>query len=144
MRKPIEPMDDFWKQILQDLNNTTDEEWSQFIEEYEKEIKPMQDTLELCNKILNLIESLDNPYFLRFDELSIIIEYDTMDTYGDVLSKVFISIYEEEELVCGIDSPAYGDTRFILYVKIIEKQPFLRHIIELLEARVQLQGGANE
>lgn len=33
----IEPMDDFWKQMLDELNNTTDEEWGRFIEEFEQE-----------------------------------------------------------------------------------------------------------
>lgn len=137
MIKPIEPMDDFWKQLLEDLENTTDEEWSQFIEDYERECKPMNDTLELCNEILRLIESMDNPYFIRLDKLSIIVEYDTLDTYGDLLSKVFISIYEEEELVYGIDLPAYGDVYAISYTKSIEKIPFLQHVVELLKLRLE-------
>lgn len=29
----IEPMDDFWKQMLDELNNTTEEEWTQHIVE---------------------------------------------------------------------------------------------------------------
>lgn len=28
----IEPMDDFWKQMLDELENTTNEEWMQLIE----------------------------------------------------------------------------------------------------------------
>ena len=27
MTKPIKPMDDFWKQMFDELNNTTSEEW---------------------------------------------------------------------------------------------------------------------
>ena len=48
MMKPIPPADNFWKQMLEELNNTTEEEWSQFIEEYEKECKPMENVVELC------------------------------------------------------------------------------------------------
>lgn len=47
MSKPMPPMDDFWKQMLDDLNNTTDEEWTQFIEEYERECQPMNENKQL-------------------------------------------------------------------------------------------------
>lgn len=33
----IEPMDDFWKQMLDELEKTTSEEWMQLIEDYERE-----------------------------------------------------------------------------------------------------------
>ena len=42
------------------------------------------------------------------------------------------------------DLPAYGDTYIAMYVNTIEKQPFLQHIIKLLETRVQLQEETNE
>ena len=31
MSKPIKPMDDFWKQMLDELDNTTNEEWMQLM-----------------------------------------------------------------------------------------------------------------
>lgn len=139
----IEPMDDFWKQMLQDLNNTTDDEWSQFIENYENEseVKPMNETTDLCNRVLDLVDTIDHEKLIRLCDISLVIEKDLMDTYGGLLSVTLVNIYKGEELLGCIDFPAYGDTYFIPYVNTIEKQSFLRHIIELLETRVQLQGG---
>lgn len=136
----IEPMDDFWKQMLDELNNTTEEEWTQLIEDYEREMKPMNETIDLSNKVLDLVDAIDHEQLIRLCDISLVIEKDVLDCYGDTLSVTVVNIYKGEELLGCIDLPAYGDTRFVLYVKTIEKQPFLRHIIELLETRVQLQG----
>lgn len=141
MRKPIKPMDDFWKQMLEELERTTDEEWGRFIEEFEQERKPMGETTDLSNKVLDLVDAIDHEQLIRLCDISLVIEKDILDCYGDTLSITWVNIYEGEELLGSIDLPAYGDTRFIPYVNTIEKQPFLRHIIELLETRVQLQGG---
>lgn len=137
----IEPMDDFWKQMLDELNNTTDEEWSLFIEEYEQERKPMSEITDLCNKVLDLVDTVKHEQLIRLCDISLVIEKDILDCYGDTLSVTLVNIYKGEELLGCIDLPVYGDTRFVQYVNTIEKQPFLRHIIELLETRVQLQGG---
>lgn len=136
----IEPMDDFWKQMFDELENTTSEQWIKFIEEFEKERKPMIEITDLSNKVLYLVDAIDHEQLIRLCDISLVIEKDLMDTYGDLLSVTLVNIYKGEQLLGCIDLPAYGDTRFILYVKAIEKQPFLRHIIELLETRVQLQG----
>ena len=140
MRKPIEPMDDFWEQMLEELENTTDEEWGRLIEEFEQERKPMGETTDLSNKVLDLVDAIDHEQLIRLCDISLVIEKDILDCYGDLLSITLVNIYKGEELLCCIDLPAYGDTRFIPYVNTIEKQSFLRHIIELLENRVQLQG----
>lgn len=42
----IEPMDDFSKQMLEELEKTTDEEWTQLIEDYERENRPMFEASE--------------------------------------------------------------------------------------------------
>lgn len=144
MTKLIKPMDDFWKQMLDELNNTTDEEWGRFIGEFEQERKPMGETTDLSNKVLDLVDAIDHEQLIRLCDISLVIEKDILDCYGDTLSITLVNIYKGEELLGCIDLPAYGDTRCILYVKTIEKQPFLRHIIELLETRVQLQGETNE
>lgn len=142
--EPIKPMDDFWKQMLDELNNTTSEEWTQLIEDYEREMKPMMEITDLCNKVLDLEDAINHEQLIRLCDISLVIEKDILDCYGDTLSVTLVNIYKGEQLLGCIDLPAYGDTRFILYVKTIEKQPFLRHIIELLETRVQLQGETNE
>lgn len=100
----------------------------------------MIETTDLCNKVLDLVDAIDHEQLIRLCDISLVIEKDILDCYGDTLSVTLVNIYKGEQLLGCIDLPAYGDTRFILYVKAIEKQPFLRHIIELLETRVQLQG----
>ena len=89
MRKPIEPiepMDDFWKQMLDELENTTSEEWGRFIEEFEQERKPMGETTDLCNKVLDLVDIVDHEQLIRLCDISLVIEKDILDCYGDTLS----------------------------------------------------------
>lgn len=142
--KPIEPMDDFWKQMFDELENTTDEQWMQLIEDYERRNRPMSETTDLCNKVLDLVEAINHEQLIKLCDISLVIEKDIMDTYGDLLSVTLVNIYKGEELLCCIDLPAYGDTDIVMYVNTIEKQPFLQHIIKLLETRVQLQEETNE
>ena len=56
--------------MFDELENTTSEEWMQLVEDYERENRPMLEATELCNTILELIESLGEPSFLRFDDIS--------------------------------------------------------------------------
>lgn len=79
----IEPMDGFWKQMFAELENTTDEQWMQFVEDYERRNRPMFAAIELCNTILQLIEDLGEPSFLRFDDITIVNTFGEYDCYGD-------------------------------------------------------------
>lgn len=133
----IELMDDFWKQMLQDLDNTTDEEWSQFIEDYERENRPMLKAIELCNQILELIENLGEPSFLRFDDIFIVSSFGEYDCYGDKCSDMFVRIYEEEKLVLFIDKTTYDGVVYELIDRDVDKIFFLQHIVELLQLRLE-------
>lgn len=137
MIKPIPPADDFWKQILDELNNTTEEEWSQFIEEYEKENRPMLEAIELCNQILELIEDLGEPSFLRFDDITIVNTFGEYDCYGDKCSDMFVRIYQEEKLVLFIDKTTYYGVEYEVINREIDKISFLQHIVELLKLRLE-------
>lgn len=95
-------MDDFWKQMFDELENTTSEEWMQLVEDYERENRPMLKAIELCNTILELIESLGEPSFLRFDDISLVNEFGEFDCYGDKCSDMYIRVYREEKLVLFI------------------------------------------
>ena len=132
----IEPMDDFWKQMLDELNNTTSEEWMQFIEDYERENRPMFIAIELCNQILELIESLGELSFLRFDDISIVNEFGEYDCYGDKCSDMYIRVYREEKLVLFIDKTTYDGTVYECD-RTVDKIPFLQHIVELLKLRLE-------
>lgn len=142
--KPIEPMDYFWKQIFDELENTTDEQWEQLVKDLGWEVKPMSETTDLCNHVLDLVEAINHEQLIRLCDISLVIEKDIMDTYGDLLSVTLVNIYKGEELLCCIDLPAYGDAYIVMYVNTIGKEPFLQHIIQLLETRVQLQEKTNE
>lgn len=100
----------------------------------------MSETTDLCNKVLDLVDAINHEQLIRLCDISLVIEKDILDCYGDTLSITWVNIYNGEQLLGCIDFPAYGDTRFIQYVNTIEKQSFLLHIIDLLEIRVQFQG----
>ena len=104
----------------------------------------MSEITDLCDRVLDLVDTIDHEQLIRLCDISLVIEKDTLDEYGGLLSIISVNIYKGEELLACIDLPAYGDTRFVPYVNTIEKQPFLQNIIELLETRVQLQGETNE
>lgn len=137
MTKPIKPMDDFWKQMLEELEKTTDEEWTQLIEDYEMENRPMFIAIELCNQILELIEDLGEPYFLRFDDISIVNDFGEYDCYGDKCSDMYVRIYREETLVLFIDKTTYDGVVYEVTNREIDKISFLQHIVELLKLRLE-------
>lgn len=137
MSKPVSPMDDFWEQMFDALDNTTDEEWSQFIEDYERENRPMLEAIELCNQILELIENLGEPSFLRFDDISIVSSFGEYDCYGDKCSDMFVRIYQEEKLVLFIDKTTYYGVEYELIDRDVDKIFFLQHIVELLKLRLE-------
>lgn len=132
----IEPMDDFWKQMLEELDNTTSEEWMQLIEDYERENRPMLIAIELCNQILELIENLGEPSFLRFDDISIVNEFGEYDCYGDKCSDMYIRVYRDEKLVLFIDKTTYDGVVYNCD-RTVDKIPFLQHIVELLKLRLE-------
>lgn len=136
MTKPIKPMDDFWKQMFDELKNTTSEEWMQLVEDYERENRPMLEAIELCNQILELIEDLGEPSFLRFDDISIVNTFGEYDCYGDKCSDILTRIYREEKLVLFIDKTTYDGVVYDCD-RTVDKIPFLQHIIELLKLRKQ-------
>ena len=135
--KPIEPMDDFWKQMFYELEHTTNEEWMQLIEDYERENQTMLKAIELCNQILELIEYLGEPRLLRFDEITIVNEFGSYDCYGDKCSDMFVRIFIEEKLVLFIDKTTYDGTVYEFIDRDVDKIFFLQHIVELLKLRLE-------
>lgn len=136
MNKPIKPMDDFWEQMFDELENTTAEEWMQLIEDYEIKNRPMLQAIELCNTILELIEDLGEPSFLRFDDISIVNDFGEYDCYGDKCSDMYVRVYREEKLVLFIDKTTYDGTVYDCD-RTVDKIPFLQHIVELLKLRLE-------
>lgn len=79
MRKPIKPMDDY------------------------RDNRPMLEAIELCNQILELIEDLNEPRLLRFDDITIVSSFGSYNCYGDECYSMVVKIYTEEKLDLFID-----------------------------------------
>lgn len=137
MTKPIKPMDDFWKQMFDELNNTTSEEWMQLIEDYERENRPMLEAIELCNQILELIEDLNEPRLLRFDDITIVSSLGSYNFYGDKCSYMVVKIYTEEKLDLFIDKTTHYGLEYEITNREIDIISFLQHIVELLKLRLE-------
>ena len=136
MTKPIKPMDDFWKQMFDELNNTTSEEWMQLVEDYERENRPMLEAIELCNQILELIEDLNEPRLLRFDDITIVSSLGSYNFYGDKCSYMVVKIYTEEKLDLFIDKTTHYGLEYEITNREIDIISFLQHIVELLKLRL--------
>lgn len=114
---------------------------SKLMDEYKKN-RPMLNDIELCNKILELIEDLREPRLLRFDEITIVNEFGEYDCYGDKCSYMFICIYIEEKLVLFIDKTTYDGIVYEFIDRDVNKTFFLQHIVKLL--KLKLERGKHE
>lgn len=123
--------------MLDALDNTTDEEWDRFFEEYEKECKPMEENKNLCEQILQLIEDLNEPSLLRFDDVTIVSTFGEYDCYGDKCSDMFVQIYVDEDLKCFIDKTTYHGVYYEVCDRELNTQWFLQHIVKLLRLRLE-------
>lgn len=123
--------------MFDELENTTSEKWMQLIEDYERENRPMLKAIDLCNQILQLIEDLDEPSLLRFDDITIVNTFGEYDCYGDKCSDMFVRIYKEEKLVLFIDKTTYDGVVYEVINREIDKILFLQHIVELLQLRLE-------
>ncbi len=116
MMKPIPPTGDFWQRLLEEVNKTTEEEWTRFFEEYEKECKPMEDTKDLCNQVLELIEDLGEPSLLRFDDITIVSSFGEYDCYGDKQKAIrFKTEKTLQEVKASIVAESYGSQGFYIF-----------------------------
>ena len=97
----------------------------------------MLEAIELCNQILELIEDLNEPRLLRFDDVTIVNEFGSYDCYGDKCSDMFVKIYTEEKLDLFIDKTTYYGVEYEVTNREIDKISFLQHIVELLKLRLE-------
>ena len=132
----IDATNDFWKQMFDELENTTNEQWMQFVEDYERGNRPMLEAIELCNQILELIEDLGEPSFLRFDDITIVNTFGEYDCYGDKCSDTYTRIYREEKLILFIDKTTYDGVVYDCD-RDVDKIFFLQYIVELLKLRLE-------
>ena len=86
---------------------------------------------------MQLIEDLDEPSLLRFDDITIVNTFGEYDCYGDKCSDMFVRIYKEEKLVLFIDKTTYDGVVYEVINREIDKILFLQHIVELLQLRLE-------
>ena len=90
----------------------------------------------LSEKIVQLLGKLELPQLVRIGTISIVIERDIRDCYGDVLSDVDISIFVHETLVFDIYIE-YGTVYYYSGTHVYNNIQVLQTVIEELHRRVQ-------
>lgn len=90
----------------------------------------------LSEKIMELLEKLDYPQLVRMGDISLVIERDIRDCYGDVLSEIDISIFVNETLVFDVYIE-YGSVYFYSGTHMYNNIQVLQSVVEELYKRLQ-------
>lgn len=90
----------------------------------------------LSEKIMELLEKLELPQLVRIGDISLVIERDIRDCYGDVLSEIDISIFVNETLVFDVYIE-YGSVYYYDGSRIYNNIQVLQTVVEELQKRLQ-------
>ena len=90
----------------------------------------------LSEKIMELLEKLELPQLVRIGDISLVIERDIRDCYGDVLSEIDISIFVNETLVFDVYIE-YGSVYYYDGSRIYNNIQVLQTVVEELQKRIQ-------
>lgn len=90
----------------------------------------------LSEQIIQLLEKLDYPQLVRMGDISLVIERDIRDCYGDVLSEIDISIFVHETLVFSVYIE-YGSVYFYSSTHVYNNIHVLQSVVEELHKRLQ-------
>lgn len=90
----------------------------------------------LSEKIMELLEKLDLPQLVRIGDISLVVERDIRDCYGDVLSEVDVSIFVNETLVFDVYIE-YGNVYYYDGSRIYNNIQVLQTVVEELQKRIQ-------
>lgn len=90
----------------------------------------------LSEQIIQLLEKLDYPQLVRMGDISLVIERDIRDCYGDVLSEIDISIFVNETLVFDVYIE-YGSVYFYSGTHMYNNIQVLQTVVEELQKRLQ-------
>lgn len=100
-------------------------------------------TMELSNnkqllseKIMELLEKLELPQLVRIGDISLVVERDIRDCYGDVLSEVDVSIFVNETFVFDVYIE-YGNVYYYDGSRIYNNIQVLQTVVEELQKRIQ-------
>lgn len=90
----------------------------------------------LSEQIIQLLEKLDYPQLVRMGDISLVVERDIRDCYGDVLSEIDISIFVNETLVFDVYIE-YGSVYFYSGTHMYNNVQVLQSVVEELYKRLQ-------
>lgn len=90
----------------------------------------------LSEQIMHMLKQLELPRLLRIGTLSVVIERDKTDCYGDVLSEIDVSIFVHETFVFNI----YVEQAAVYYYSgthVYNNIQVLQSVVEELQKRLQ-------
>lgn len=90
----------------------------------------------LSEKIMELLEKLELPQLVRIGDISLVVERDIRDCYGDVLSEVDVSIFVNETLVFDVYIE-YGNVYYYSGTHMYNNIQVLQSVVEELQKRIQ-------
>lgn len=90
----------------------------------------------LSEKIMELLEKLELPQLVRIGDISLVVERDIRDCYGDVLSEVDVSIFVNETLVFDVYIE-YGNVYYYSGTHMYNNIQVLQSVVEELYKRLQ-------
>ena len=90
----------------------------------------------LSEQIIQLLEKLDYPQLVRMGDISLVIEHDIRDCYGDVLSEIDISIFVNGTLVFDVYIE-YGSVYYYSGTHMYNNIQVLQSVVEELYKRLQ-------
>lgn len=91
---------------------------------------------QLSEKIMELLEKLELPQLVRIGDISLVVERDIRDCYGDVLSEVEVSIFVNETLVFDVYTE-YGNVYYYSGTHMYNNIQVLQTVVEELQKRIQ-------
>lgn len=90
----------------------------------------------LSEQIIQRLEKLDYPQLVRMGDISLVVERDIRDCYGDVLSEVDVSIFVNETLVFDVYIE-YGNVYYYSGTHMYNNIQVLQTVVEELQKRIQ-------
>ena len=96
----------------------------------------LNDKQLLSEKIMELLEKLELPQLVRIGDISLVVERDIRDCYGDVLSEVDVSIFVNETLVFDVYIE-YGNVYYYSGTHMYNNIQVLQTVVEELQKRIQ-------
>lgn len=90
----------------------------------------------LSEQIIHILKQLELPQLVRIGTLTVVIERDKTDCYGDVLSEIDVSIFVHETFVFNV-YVEYGTVYYYSGTHVYNNIQVLQSVVEELQKRLQ-------